>query len=132
MHMTLTTSQFTRVALNPAFADGDVAELDGVPKWETTGPIALEISADGMSAIVRALGEVGAAQVTATADVRKGPDVRMLVDVLDIDVIPREATTLGMTASAPEEQDVDPAPIEEPAPVDEAVPTEPTEPPPAE
>ena len=148
MALTLTTTQFFIVALNPVDANGNHAPLDGIPKWESNGPVDLAIADDGLSARVTPTGPVGHAQISVTADVRLGPDLRLLTGVLEIDVIPAEAVSLGLSAGEPQEREPapveptepteppvpvdEPAPIEEPASVDEAIPTEPTEPPPAE
>jgi len=49
-------------------------------------------------------GVVGTAQVNVVADSRIGEEVNEIAEVLDVQVLPAEAVSLGISAGAPEEQ----------------------------
>jgi len=94
-----------KVTLSVAFFDkhGHKAEVEGVPVWASSDPVILvEASADGMTAVATTAGERGPAQVSVTADVDLGTGVEELVGLLDIEVIPDKAATIGISAGTPE------------------------------
>lgn len=111
MSVTLTVTQQVELFLRPIDVRGNPAPVDGIPTWETSDSNLIDLvpSIDGLSAVVKARGGVGHVQITAVADARLGPEVRTLAGVLEIDLVPAEAVSLGLFASAPTE-------IEEPAP----------------
>jgi hypothetical protein len=98
---------------------GNDAAIDGVPAWASSNPTALvvEPAADGRSAVVRALGPIGTAQITVTVDADLGDGIRELVGVALIDSISGEANVMALTIG-PEEDDVpanDTPPLQQPA-----------------
>lgn len=101
----MTVTQKAQLALEPKDARGNPAPLDGVPVWTVANPAVatLTVSPDGLTAEVVAVG-LGSTQVNVTADARIGPDVREISGVLDVQISPAEAVTLGITASSPVEQ----------------------------
>lgn len=111
----MTTTQKATLSLDPRDAKGNVASLDGVPVWTVADPAVatLVINADGLSADVVSAG-LGSTQVNVTADARFGPEVREISGVLDVQVSPAEAVTLGISAGTPVEQ----TPAEPPAPTE--------------
>jgi len=101
----LTTTQKATLSLDPRDAKGNPAPLDGVPSWTVADAsvATLDVSPDGLFATINAAA-VGATQVNVTADARIGPDVREISGVLDVQVSPAEAVTLGISAGPAEEQ----------------------------
>lgn len=101
----LTDEQKVSLALDAKTAAGNPAALDDVPSWSTSAPeiVSLDVAADGLSAVATAVGPLGLAQisVTADADLDDG-EVRELTALLDIQVVAAEASTLGIAAGAPE------------------------------
>jgi hypothetical protein len=97
---------------------GNDAAVDGTPAWQSSNPdvLAVEPDADGKSAVVRALGPIGTAQITVTVDADLGEGVKTLIGAVALDSISGEANVLALTVGA-EEDDVadEPAPVE-PAP----------------
>jgi hypothetical protein len=72
---------------NPASVDGEVA-------WTSSNSEIAEVTvdpADSMTATVQAIGGIGDAQITATADADLGEGTKELVTFLDMHVIPGEA-----------------------------------------
>lgn len=121
MSLTLSVTQNVGLTITPRDARGNPAPVDGIPVWEISDPslASLVPSADGLSAYITALGGVGHAQVKVSADARMGPDVRTITGILELELVPAEAITLGITAGEPFEiADLpDPAdPIPDPAP----------------
>lgn len=112
---------------------GNDAAIDGVPAWASSNPAALAVepAADGRSAVVRALGPIGTAQITVTVDADMGDGVRELVGVAVLDAISGEANVMALTIG-PEEDDVpaeDTPPLQQPA--NDAPPPAPENPAPA-
>lgn len=102
----LTVTQKCSLFLDPRDAKGNPAALDGVPDWSSSDPSVVEVlpAVDGLSAVARAVGPVGSAQVNVTADARIGPDVVAISGTLDVTVQAGEAVTLGIGTGTPEEQ----------------------------
>lgn len=102
----LTDVQQVSCSLDPRNAKGNPAPLDGVPQWASSNPAVatVEPAADGLSALVKAV-SVGTAQIScvADADLDVG-ELREITGILDIEVKPSEAVTLGITAGTPETQ----------------------------
>lgn len=100
----LTDVQKCTLTIAPVDAAGNPATLDGAPAWTSSNPTVLDVvaGADGLTAVVTALGPLGDSQVSVSADARVGPDVVTLTGTLDVNVAASEATTLGITAGTPE------------------------------
>lgn len=77
---------------------------------------------DEMSAYYEAVGPVGTAQGTFSADAKIGEGVNTRTGSLNFEIVAGDADTIEATAGAPEE-------IPEPAPVPEPEPAPPVEPP---
>jgi hypothetical protein len=104
--MILTDTQKVTCTINPLNSKGKPAPVDGVPLWESSDPqVALVVRGeDGKTAIVYAIAE-GTAQISVTADADMDVnEVRNIAGVLDIEVRPSEAVTMGIQTGAPEEQ----------------------------
>jgi hypothetical protein len=104
--LVLKTTQKSLLTLHPEDIKHNPAVLDGAPKWSTSDEsvVTLEVAEDGLSATVVATGVVGTAQVNVVADSRIGEEVNEIAEVLDVQVLPAEAVSLGISAGAPEEQ----------------------------
>lgn len=102
MKLTLTDLDQCLLTIDPAGvkdAKGNPAPLDGAPSWESSNPEVLVVApaADGMSATVSAIGPLGSAQVTVSADARLGPDTKTITGTLDVEVTASEAATIEIT-----------------------------------
>lgn len=105
MSLTLTDSQ--KVALSVSFVDkkGNPAPVEGAPAWSVSDDTLLGLTvADDGTASVAAVGPLGTAQVTVSADADLGEGVTTIFGTLDIDVIAGAAVTANIAAGAPEEQ----------------------------
>lgn len=106
MALILTDTQKATCTIQPLNSKGNPAPVDGVPEWSSSNPAVASVtpSADGLSAVVTALG-IGTSQVscTADADMDEG-ETRAITGTLDVDVRASEAVTLGINAGTPEEQ----------------------------
>lgn len=79
---------------------GNVARVDGVPVWTISGPevATLDPAADGMSVRLVLTGAVGVAQISVRADANLDVgEVRELIKTDDLEVVPGEAVSVGMT-----------------------------------
>lgn len=116
MSLTLSVTQKVELQLQPVDIKGNPAPVDGAPFWDVSDPTLVDLipSIDGMSAVVSARGSIGHVQITVRADARLGPDVREIMGVLEIDLVPAEAVALGIVAGSPTEIDAPAAPVEEP------------------
>jgi hypothetical protein len=119
-----------QVPLAVAFLNkaGNPAPVDGAPVWSSSDETVLTVTpaADGLSAVAKATGKLGTAQVSVTADADRGEGVRSISGVLDVTVQPSDAVSASISAGAPEEQP-DPEPTPEPGPEPEPEPApEPT------
>jgi hypothetical protein len=91
-------SQFT-VTVAPKSLGGKPAKIDGAPKWSVDREdlVSVTPAADGMSAVVAAVGGVGTAEVMIVADANLGPDETDISVVLDIEVIDAQAAALSVS-----------------------------------
>lgn len=107
MSLTLSVTQKVELQLQPVDSKGHPAPVDGVPVWDVSAPNLVDLvpSVDGLSAVVAAQGALGHVQISVRADARLGPDVREIVGVLEIDLVPAEAVALGIVAGPPTEID---------------------------
>jgi len=83
---------------------GNPARIDGVPEWNNSDATIVDLvaAADGLTAVITALGPLGTVQISATADADLGQGVRPINVVADIQVEPSEAVSLGIKFGAPE------------------------------
>lgn len=85
--------------LKPVDTEGNPAPVDGLPVWEAALPelVKLTVAEDGLSVRIAPVGPLGATQITVSADVRLGPEVKTVQDVIEVVVIGGEAVSLGLT-----------------------------------
>ena len=104
--LVLTDSQ--QVSLGIAVTDkkGNPASIDGAPVWASSDSsvATVEPSADGMTAVAKAVGPLGTAQISVTADADLGEGVKSIVGTLDVQVVGGQAVAIGLNAGTPEEQ----------------------------
>jgi hypothetical protein len=93
---TLPVDHLVKMKVSYVDAAGNPATVDGPVSWASSDDNILKVETDpGDSAIcfVTPVGEVGQAQVTATADADLGDGVRTLITTCDIDVVAGEAVS---------------------------------------
>ena len=104
----LTATQKCALSIKVVDAKGNKAKVDGVPTWSPSDAFVDVVpSADGMSAVVSAIGddhdEGTSSQVSVTVDANLGEGVETIVGLLDVTVIASTATVVEITAGVPEE-----------------------------
>jgi hypothetical protein len=102
MSLTLSVIQGVQLSVLPTDAEGNPVPVDGMVSWASSDESVLSvvISADRWLAEVRAVAP-GRAQIVVSADVRVGPGVAPITDVLEIDVIPAQAVSMNISAGRP-------------------------------
>lgn len=139
MAFILTADQQVSVSFTAKDKYQNDAKIDGVPVWSSSDDAIVTVTpaADGMSALVVAVGPVGTAQVSVRADADMTEGSKEIVGMLDLEILASEATVVALSAASAvpkptAETPVEPTPDvpvepvpEEPAPVD---PTEPAPP----
>ncbi len=105
MPLVLTVTQEADLAVAAQDARGNAAEVSD-PRWSSSDESVLGVvaSSDGMSAIVRAAGATGNAQVVFRCDADLGEGVVELMGTLDVEVVAGQAVTVSVAAGAPREQ----------------------------
>jgi hypothetical protein len=103
MSLILTDEQKCSLSVAFTTAAGHPAPVDGVPQWSVSDAnvLNLTVAADGMSAVV-ASGALGTAQVNVQADADLGSGVTTISGVLDVEVKPAQAVSVGISAGTPE------------------------------
>jgi hypothetical protein len=112
MTFILTSDQEVPVAI--AFADdhGNAATVDAAPVWAASDVTILSVvaAADGMSAVVAAVGPDGQAQVSVSATSGGAP----IVGTLDVQVVSGSAVAATFAPGTPVSNVVPPAPAPSP------------------
>lgn len=102
LEITLTVSQevdFTAVPVDPY---GVAVPVDGPVQFTSLSPSIVEvIQGDDDSCILRTTGITGPAQVRAMVDVRLGPDVVTIQEMVTVNVVAEEATTFQASLGTP-------------------------------
>jgi len=103
MAFTLTDIQQVTLAITAVDARGNPAKLDGAPVWATSDAALLSIvaSEDGLSCVATAVGPLGTAQVTVSADADLGEGTRELAGLLDVEIIASEALNITIVPGTP-------------------------------
>ena len=100
--VTLTTEEKVSATLAPKTAAGNPATVDGAPKWSVTqGDCTVTPSADGLSCDILAGAALADSIVQVDADADLGAGVVTISDVVVLHVQGAQATSLGLTVSAP-------------------------------
>lgn len=105
--VTLTSSQQVGIRVNPTDKKGNPAPLDGNAQFASTddGIATVAAGSDGLSAVVKATGKIGACQIIVTGDADLGEGIQTLQGVLDVNVIAGQAASFGITTDVPTEQE---------------------------
>jgi hypothetical protein len=106
MAYTLGADQQVILQVEYVDANGNAATVDGPVQWDSSNPTIVTVTADAaddMRALVQAVGPVGNAQITATADADLGEGTRTLVTPMDVTVVAGEAVTGTITPVGPAE-----------------------------
>jgi hypothetical protein len=84
------------VAVTFQDAGGQPAGVQGTPTWTSDNEAVLTVApaADGLSAVVSAVGPVGTAQLSVSADADLGEGTTTITGVLDVEVIAGDATLI--------------------------------------
>ena len=99
MELVITDSQQFKVEIQPVDRAGNPGTLASGPVWSASDPTILTVvpAADGMSAVVSAMGKLGAAQVNVTADGNPTPGVNTITGTVDVQVVGGKAVSLHFT-----------------------------------
>ena len=99
----LTADQMVDVSVAFVDSHGNPATVDGMPAWASSDDTVLSAigSADGMSATVSAVGPVGQAQVSVTADADLGAGTIELIGLMDVQVVAGDAVSAVLTPGTP-------------------------------
>lgn len=100
----LSNAQKVTASCEPTDQYGNPARIDGIPTWNNSDPtiVQLDVAANGLTAVVTALGPLGTAQISATVDADLGAGVRTISQTADIQVEASEAVSLAIKFGAPE------------------------------
>jgi len=105
MAFSLTSTQQVSLAVTVTDKKGNPAKVQD-PSWLTDTPavLALTPAADNMSCVVSAVGALGTAKVTFSADADMGTGVQQILGTLDVEVVAGTATVVSIQPGAPSEQ----------------------------
>ncbi len=103
---TMTNSQQLTATIQPVDKKGQPAPVDGIPVWASSDETIVTVvaAADGLSAIVAAVGPLGAAKVSVTADADLGAGVASIFGTLDVSISQGQAVGFKISTSDPVEQ----------------------------
>lgn len=95
---------------------GNPAPVEGLPEWMTDNSelLALFPGEDGLSCLVKAVGPLGTAHVTLTADADLGAGTKPIIGTLEVAVTAGSAVVVTLEAGTPEDQPEEPPAPEEP------------------
>ncbi len=85
---------------------GNPAKVDGVPAWSVDNSDILSVTpaADGLSAVVAAMGPLGTANVQVNADADLGAGIVEIIGLLECTITAGQATVVNITPGTPSEQ----------------------------
>jgi len=99
----ITNEQKVSVTLTPTTDSGKPAKLDGKPTWEVIiGDSAIEVSEEGLTAVLTSSDNPGDTQILIKADADIGEGVEEISDVITLEVVGASAKNLGITVGKPE------------------------------
>ncbi len=106
MSFVLIDSQKVAIAITPKDKAGQPAKVDGAPVWLTSNSevLTVETAADGLSAVVTAVGPLGTATISVSADADLGEGSTPLSGSIDIEVQGGAAVTLDLQPGTPEDK----------------------------
>jgi hypothetical protein len=103
MAFIITADQEVPVSVEFVDDHGNPAVVDGIPTWESSDTAVLTVvaAADGMSAVISAVGPDGQAQISLHADADMGAGTTEVIGLLDIEVVAGDAVSATLTAGTP-------------------------------
>jgi hypothetical protein len=106
----MTNSQKATATITPVDAKGNPAAVDGVPEWASSDETILTVTpaADGLSAVVAAVGPLGSAKVSVSGDADLGPDKKPIFGTLDVSVTQGQAVGFKIVLGEATEQGTGP------------------------
>lgn len=127
MNLDLRDGMKVLATLQPTDAEGNPASVEGTT-WGSDNPALVSVtqSDDGLSAVISSVPGpgVGSAVVTVTADADLGDGVRTITETLTVNVIPGDASALGILIGAEEPRDEPAPPVPDEEPPAETPPSE--------
>lgn len=102
----MTNSQQATATITPVDKKGQPASVDGVPVWASSDETIITVTpaADGMSAVVAAVGPLGTAKVSVSGDADLGPGVTPIFGTLDVTITQGQAVGFNIVLGTPTEQ----------------------------
>lgn len=102
----MTNSQQATASITPVDKKGQPAPVDGIPVWASSDETIVTVTpaVDGMSAVVAAVGPLGSANVSVTADADLGTGVSSIFGTLAVSVTQGQAVGLTITLGPATEQ----------------------------
>lgn len=102
----MTNSQQATASITPVDKKGQPASVDGIPVWASSDEtiITVEPAVDGMSALVKAVGPLGSANVSVTADADLGTGVTSIFGTLAVTITQGQAVGITITLGEASEQ----------------------------
>lgn len=103
MAYTLPSDMFVTAQIAYQDASGNPATVDGAVTWSSSDSTIVAVVGDAQDSTqcrIEAVGPVGSAQITATADADLGSGTRSLVTLLDVTVVAGEAVTGSITITS--------------------------------
>lgn len=106
MSQIITATQKFLASVSFVDAKGNPAVVEGAPVFAASDPAILSIvaTASPNAVEVLAVGPVGTAQVSVTADADLGEGIKPVIGLLDVQVVAGEAVSVAISAGAPIEQ----------------------------
>ncbi len=103
---TMTNSQQLTATIQPVDKKGQPAPVDGIPVWASSDETIVTVvpADDGLSAVVAAVGPLGSAKVSVTADADLSGAVTAIFGTLDVTITQGQAVGFKITTSDPVEQ----------------------------
>jgi hypothetical protein len=99
-NMIIKAGQFFSANLKATDKYGNAAVLDpeNPPVFVSSNPEVATVTtaADGMSAVVQSTGKTGTAQISVTADAVIGPEEKLIVGTLELEVLPGDAVVVTL------------------------------------
>lgn len=104
--LVLRDNQKSALAIQVLSAKGNPAPVDGTPVWSVSDAALLTLvtAADGMTAVVNAVGPLGTGQVSVNVDADLGEGVVTVVGILDVQVIGGAAAVVQISSGPAEDQ----------------------------
>lgn len=90
------TDEQKKASIKIKDAKGNDAQVDGLPAWSVSDPalVSMEVSPDGMSAILKPVGPIGACKLQVSADADLGAGVTSILGEADMEFVAGDAVSV--------------------------------------